>query len=573
VAHADPTHPSDASPRDASARKDFLREKVAEDAASGRFGRPIHTRFPPEPNGFLHIGHAKSICLNFGIAREFAGRCNLRFDDTNPSTEDVRYVDAIRNDVRWLGFEWDEERFASDYFERLYEIAEALVRAGKAYVDSQSEEAIREGRGTVTVPGTPSPFRDRTVEENLELLRRMRAGEFPDGAHVLRARIDMAHPNMLMRDPLLLRIRHAAHYRRGTAWCLYPLYDFAHGLSDAFERITHSLCTLEFKDNRELYDWLVREAGFERPPEQTEFARLELDYTVLSKRKLLRLVSEGRVSGWDDPRMPTIAGLRRRGVTPEAIRAFAAAIGVARSDARIELATFEHAVRDDLNLRVPRVMAVARPLKLVITNYPEDLVETLDAPLYPHDVPLTGSRPVPFSRELWIERDDFMEDPPKKFFRLAPGREVRLRYGYLVTCTGVVKDASGEVIEVHCTYDPATRGGDAPDGRRVQGTIHWVSARHALECELRLYDRLFAVADPDALPEGQDFTAALNPESLVTVRGAKIEPSVAEDPPGSRYQFERTGYFISDPVDSRPGALVFNRTVALRDSWAKVKNK
>ena len=573
MAHADPTHPSDASPRDASARKDFLREKVAEDAASGRFGRPIHTRFPPEPNGFLHIGHAKSICLNFGIAREFAGRCNLRFDDTNPSTEDVRYVDAIRNDVRWLGFEWDEERFASDYFERLYEIAEALVRAGKAYVDSQSEEAIREGRGTVTVPGTPSPFRDRTVEENLELLRRMRAGEFPDGAHVLRARIDMAHPNMLMRDPLLLRIRHAAHYRRGTAWCLYPLYDFAHGLSDAFERITHSLCTLEFKDNRELYDWLVREAGFERPPEQTEFARLELDYTVLSKRKLLRLVSEGRVSGWDDPRMPTIAGLRRRGVTPEAIRAFAAAIGVARSDARIELATFEHAVRDDLNLRVPRVMAVARPLKLVITNYPEELVETLDAPLYPHDVPLTGSRPVPFSRELWIERDDFMEDPPKKFFRLAPGREVRLRYGYLVTCTGVVKDASGEVVEVHCTYDPATRGGDAPDGRRVQGTIHWVSARHALECELRLYDRLFAVADPDALPEGQDFTAALNPESLVTVRGAKIEPSVAEDPPGSRYQFERTGYFISDPVDSRPGALVFNRTVALRDSWAKVKNK
>jgi glutaminyl-tRNA synthetase len=546
---------------------------VAADAASGRFGRPIHTRFPPEPNGFLHIGHAKSICLNFGVAREFAGLCNLRFDDTNPTTEDVRYVEVIREDVRWLGFEWDEERFASDYFERLYEIAEALVRAGKAYVDSASEEAIRAGRGTVTVPGTPSPDRDRSVEENLDLLRRMRAGEFPDGAHVLRARIDLAHPNMLMRDPLLLRIRHAAHYRRGTDWCLYPLYDFAHGLSDAFEGITHSFCTLEFKDNRELYDWLVREAGFDRPPEQTEFARLELDYTVLSKRKLLRLVSEGHVAGWDDPRMPTIAGLRRRGVTPEAIRAFAGIIGVARSDARIELATFEHAVRDDLNLRVPRVMAVARPLKLVITNYPEERVEMLDAPLYPHDVPLTGSRPVPFARELWIERDDFMEDPPKKFFRLAPGREVRLRYGYLVTCTGVVKDASGEVVEVHCTYDPATRGGDAPDGRRVQGTIHWVSARHALECELRLYDRLFAVADPDALPEGQDFTAALNPESLVTVGGAKIEPSVAEDPPGSRYQFERTGYFISDPVDSRPGALVFNRTVALRDSWAKLRNK
>jgi glutaminyl-tRNA synthetase len=573
VTHTDHSSRRDAPAPDAAARKDFLREKVAADVASGRFGRPVHTRFPPEPNGYLHIGHAKSICLNFGVAREFGGRCNLRFDDTNPTTEDLRYVEVIREDVRWLGFAWDEERFASDYFERLYEIAEALVRAGKAYVDSASEEAIREGRGTVTVPGTPSPDRDRSVEENLDLLRRMRAGEFPDGAHVLRARIDLAHPNMLMRDPLLLRIRHAAHYRRGTDWCLYPLYDFAHGLSDAFEGITHSFCTLEFKDNRELYDWLVREAGFDRPPEQTEFARLELDYTVLSKRKLLRLVSEGHVTGWDDPRMPTIAGLRRRGITPEAIRAFADTIGVARSDARIELATFEHAVRDDLNLRVPRVMAVARPLKLVITNYPEELVETLDAPLYPHDVPLTGSRPVPFSRELWIERDDFMEDPPKKFFRLAPGREVRLRYGYLVTCTGVVKDASGELVEVHCTYDSATRGGDAPDGRRVQGTIHWVSARHALDCELRLYDRLFAVADPDALPEGQDFTAALNPESLVTVGGAKVEPSVAEDPPGSRYQFERTGYFISDPVDSRPGALVFNRTVALRDSWAKLRNK
>jgi glutaminyl-tRNA synthetase len=572
VAHRDhSTHPDPPSPE--AGRRDFLREKVAADAASGRFGRPIHTRFPPEPNGFLHIGHAKSICLNFGVAREFGGLCNLRFDDTNPTTEDMRYVEAIRDDVRWLGFAWDEERFASDYFERLYEIAETLVRAGKAYVDSESEEAIREGRGTVTVPGTPSRFRDRSVEENLALLRRMRAGEFPDGAHVLRARIDMAHPNMLMRDPLLLRIRHAAHYRRGTDWCLYPLYDFAHGLSDAFEGITHSFCTLEFKDNRELYDWLVREAGFARPPEQTEFARLELDYTVLSKRKLLRLVTEGHVTGWDDPRMPTIAGLRRRGVTPEAIRAFAETIGVARSEARIELGTFEHAVRDDLNMRVPRVMAVARPLKLVITNYPDARVETLDAPLYPHDVPLTGSRPVPFSRELWIEREDFMENPPKKFFRLTPGREVRLRYGYLVTCTGVLKDADGEVVEVHATYDPATRGGDAPDGRRVQGTIHWVSARHALDCDLRLYDRLFAVPDPDALADGRDFVAALNPDSLVTVTGAKIEPSVAADPPGSRYQFERTGYFMSDPVDSRPGALVFNRTVALRDSWAKVKDR
>jgi glutaminyl-tRNA synthetase len=571
VTHTDPTTQPDASGGETT-RKDFLRERVAADVASGRFGRPVRTRFPPEPNGYLHIGHAKSICLNFGVAAEFAGRCNLRFDDTNPTTEDLRYVDAIRNDVRWLGFEWDEERFASDYFERLYQIAEGLVRAGKAYVDSQSEEAIREGRGTVTAAGTPSPYRDRPVKENLDLLGRMRAGEFPDGAHVLRARIDMAHPNMLMRDPLLLRIRHAAHYRRGTDWCVYPLYDFAHGLSDAFEGITHSFCTLEFKDNRELYDWLVREAGFERPPEQTEFARLELDYTVLSKRKLLKLVNDGQVTGWDDPRMPTLAGLRRRGVTPEAIRAFADKIGVARSDARIELATFEYAVRDDLNMRVPRVMAVTRPVKLVLTNYPADQVETFDAPLYPHDVPKTGSRPVPFSRELWIERDDFMEDAPRKFFRLTPGREVRLRYGYLVTCTGVVKDVSGEVAEVHATYDPATRGGDAPDGRRVQGTIHWVSARHALDCELRLYDRLFAVPDPDALPEGRDFISALNPQSLVTLRG-KVEPSVAAAPPGTRYQFERVGYFISDPLDSREGALVFNRTVGLRDSWAKVKDK
>ena len=571
MTHTDSTPPLDASGREA-ARKDFLREKVAADVASGRFGRPIHTRFPPEPNGFLHIGHAKSICLNFGIAAEYAGRCNLRFDDTNPTTEDIRYVDAIRNDVRWLGFEWNEERFASDYFERLYEIAEALVRAGKAYVDSQNEESIREGRGTVTAPGTPSPHRDRAVEENLDLLRRMRAGEFPDGAHVLRARIDMAHPNMLMRDPLLLRIRHAAHYRRGTDWCLYPLYDFAHGLSDAFEGITHSLCTLEFKDNRELYDWLVREAGFERPPEQTEFARLELDYTILSKRKLLKLVTDGHVKGWDDPRMPTLAGLRRRGVTPEAIRAFADKIGVARSDARIELATFEYAVRDDLNMRVPRVMAVTRPLKLVLTNYPADQVETFDAPLYPHDVPKTGSRPLPFSRELWIERDDFMEDAPKKYYRLTPGREVRLRYGYLVTCTGFGKDASGEVVEVHATYDPATRGGDAPDGRRVQGTIHWVSARHALDCELRLYDRLFAVPDPDAVPEGSDFISALNPQSLVAVP-ARSSPASRRIRPARATSSSASATSSAIPVDSREGALVFNRTVGLRDSWAKVKDK
>ncbi len=554
-------------------RTNFIRDLVLEDVETGRFGRPVTTRFPPEPNGFLHIGHVKSIVLNFGLAKEFGGRCNLRFDDTNPSTEDVKYVEAIQRDVNWLGYEWSGLFYASDYFERLYDFAERLVRAGKAYVDSQSEEQIRESRGTVTTPGSDSPFRDRSVDENLDLLRRMKAGEFPDGAHVLRAKVDMAHPNMIMRDPLLIRIRHAHHYRRGDAWCIYPLYDFAHGPSDAFEGITRSLCTLEFKDNREIYDWLVDQMGMEHPPTQIEFARLELDYTVLSKRKLLRLVSEGVVSGWDDPRMPTVAGMRRRGVTPEGLRNFAEAVGVARKPARTELATFEHHVRDDLNMRVPRVLCVVNPLKVVITNYPADQVEELDASYYPHDVPLTGSRKVPFSRELYIDREDFMEDPPKKFFRLALGREVRLRYGYFITCTDVVKDAAGHVVELHCTYDPATRGGDSPDGRKVQGTIHWVSARHALNCEVRLYDKLFTVPDPDAVPDGQDFLSMLNPESLVVVRGAKIEPSVAKDPAGTRYQFERTGYFVSDIVDCKPGALVFNRTVTLRDSWAKVKNR
>ena len=551
---------------------DFIREMVAADAASNRFGRPICTRFPPEPNGFPHIGHAKSICLNFGIAREFGGKVNLRFDDTNPSTEDIKYVEAIKRDIQWLGFQWDNEFYASDYFEKLYEFAERLVRKGKAYVDSESEEEIRAHRGTVNTPGTPSPYRDRTVDENLDLLARMKAGEFPDGAHVLRAKIDLAHPNMIMRDPLLLRIRHAHHYRRGDAWCIYPLYDFAHGLSDALEGITHSLCTLEFKDNRDIYDWLVREAGFERPPEQTEFARLVLDYTVMSKRKLLRLVNERHVSGWDDPRMHTLSGIRRRGVTPEAIRDFCETVGVARNDARTELAAYEHAVRNDLNMRVPRVLCVVHPLKVVITNYPDDQVDQLDASYYPHDVPLTGSRILPFSRELYIERDDFLEDPPKKFFRLAPGREVRLRYGYFITCTEVVKDAERNITELRCTYDPATRGGDAPDGRKVQGTIHWVSARHALDCELRLYDRLFTVPDPDGVPEGDDFTSVLNPAALVVVTGAKVEPSVQADPAGTRYQFERTGYFVSDSEDSTPDALVFNRTVTLRDSWAKQKN-
>jgi len=554
---------------DTSARRNnFIRELVVEDVETNRFGRPLTTRFPPEPNGFLHIGHAKSICLNFGLARDFKGKVNLRFDDTNPATEDIKYVEAIKDDVRWLGFEWNEEHYASDYFEQLYEIAERLVSKGKAYVDSQNEEQIREGRGTVIAPGTPSPYRDRSVEENLDLLRRMRAGEFPDGAHVLRARIDMAHPNMIMRDPLLLRIRHAHHYRRGDAWCIYPLYDFAHGLSDAIEGITRSLCTLEFKDSRDIYDWLVREAGFENPPIQIEFARLEIDYTVLSKRKLLRLVTEGLVAGWDDPRMPTLAGLRRRGVTPEAIRNFADTIGVARKPARVELPTFEHAVRDDLNMRVPRVMTVLKPLRIVLTNYPEDEVEELDAPYYPHDVPLEGSRKVPFSREIYIERDDFMEDPPKKFFRLAPGREVRLRYAYLITCQSAVKNDAGEIVELQCTYDPATRGGDAPDGRRVQGTIHWVSAARGVDAEVRLYDKLFSVPDPEA--DDADFTTSLNAESLVVVEGAKVEPSVVVDPIGSRYQFERTGYFVKDP-DSAPDRPVFNRTVTLRDSWAKMK--
>lgn len=556
---------------EAQPRNNFIRELVATDVATNRFGRPVATRFPPEPNGYLHIGHAKTICLNFGLAQEFGGRCNLRFDDTNPFTEDMEYVEAIRHDVRWLGFEWSEERYASDYFDTLYEVAERLVRDGVAYVDSQDEEAIRENRGTVTEPGTPSPYRKRSVDENLDLLRRMKAGEFADGAHVLRAKIDMAHPNMIMRDPLLLRIRHVSHYRLGDAWCIYPLYDFAHGLSDAIEGITRSLCTLEFKDNRDIYDWLVHAAGYEHPPLQVEFARLELDYTILSKRKLLRLVNEGQVTGWDDPRMPTIAGLRRRGVTPEAIRTFADTIGVARKPARVELATFEHAVRNDLNMRVPRVMCVVNPLKVVLTNYPEGQVEELEASYYPHDVPLTGSRVVPFSRELWIEREDFLENPPKKFFRLAPGREVRLRYGYLITCHAVVKDDRGEIVELRCTYDPATRGGDAPDGRKVQGTIHWVSAARGVDCEVRLYDKLFTVPDPEAGGSDVDFTTYVNPESLVVVQDAKVEPSVLSDPPESRYQFERVGYFVHDGSDSTSARPVFNRTVTLRDSWAKVR--
>lgn len=563
---SDTPAPDSARPA-ASPRRDFIREMVADDVAAGRFNRAPTTRFPPEPNGFLHMGHAKSICLNFGIAQEFGGTCNLRFDDTNPFTEDAKYVESIKRDVQWLGFQWDGEYYASDYFEQLYDFAERLVSKGRAYVDSQNEEEIRAGRGTVTSAGVAGPYRSRSVAENLDLLRRMRAGEFTDGAHVLRAKANLAHPNMIMRDPLLMRIRHAHHYRRGNDWCLYPLYDFAHGLSDAIEGITRSLCTLEFKDNREIYDWLVHELGFENPPRQTEFARLELDYTVLSKRKLLRLVNEGHVSGWDDPRMPTIAGLRRRGVRPEAIRAFCDVIGVARKDARVEIATFEHAIRDDLNTIVPRVLCVLQPLKVVLTNYPEGQVEQMEAASYPPDNARNETRLVPFTRELFVDRDDFMEDPPKKFFRLAPGKEVRLRFGYLITCQEVVKDDAGDVIELRCTYDPATRSGNAPDGRKVQGTIHWVSATESLPCEVRLYDRLFSQADPDAVPEGSDFISALNPESLVVMHG-RIEPSVANEAVGTRYQFERTGYFMSDE-SSTAASLVFNRIVSLRDSWAK----
>jgi glutaminyl-tRNA synthetase len=561
---------------DKPASVDFIRAKVTRDLKAGKYSRPIMTRFPPEPNGFLHIGHAKSIVLNFGIAAEHeGGKCNLRFDDTNPITEEEKYAVAIREDVNWLGFDWEGRLYyASDYFEQFFEFAVKLVKDGRAYVDSLNEEEIREYRGTVTEPGRESPYRNRSVAENLDLLERMRAGEFPDGTHVLRAKVDMAAANMLMRDPLLYRIRHATHYRRGDAWCIYPMYDYAHCLEDAIEGVTHSLCTLEFKDNRALYDWVLENLGFEEPPEQTEFARLNLDYTVLSKRKLVRLVKEGHVQGWDDPRMPTVAGLRRRGVTPAAIRSFCEMIGVAKVDSRVDIGKLEYAIRDDLNRTVPRVMSVLRPLKVVLVNFPEDETEWLDAPLYPHDVPKEGSRKVPFTRELFIERDDFLEDPPKKFFRLAPGREVRLRYAYYIKCVEVIKDpATGEVAELHCTYDPDTKGGGAPDGRKVKGTLHWVSIPHAIRAEVRLYDRLFTVPDPDDVPDGGDFTDVLNPESVVTLTGAYVEPSVGEDPPGTRYQFERQGYFVSDSLDSSAQRLVFNRTVALRDTWAKISDR
>ena len=550
---------------------DFIRAIVAEDVASGKHHGRVATRFPPEPNGYLHIGHAKSICLNFGVAEEYRGTCNLRFDDTNPTKEDVEYVDAIKEDVAWLGFTWNAERYASDYFEQLYEYARILIRKRLAYVDSLSAEETREYRGTLTEPGRNSPYRDRPPQENLDLFERMRAGAFADGAHVLRAKIDMSSPNLNMRDPTLYRIRHATHHRTGDDWCIYPMYDFAHPLSDAIERITHSLCTLEFEDHRPLYDWLVDNVIEGDKPRQYEFARLNLNYTVTSKRKLLQLVEQRFVSGWDDPRMPTIAGLRRRGYTPESIRDFCTRVGVAKKENVIDVAQLEHAIREDLNRRAPRVMTVLRPLKVVITNYPPDRVEYVDVINNPEDAS-AGTRQVPFSRELFIERDDFMESPPKKFFRLSPGKEVRLRCAYFITCTDVIKDDRGEIVELRCTYDPATRGGDSPDGRRVKATLHWVSASHAIPVEVRLYDRLFAAEDPGKATEGQTFLDNLNPNSLEILRGCLAEPSVTGLASGTRLQFERLGYFCVDP-DSTPDELVFNRTVSLRDTWAKIAQR
>jgi len=561
--------PGAPKPGEGGASIDFIRQIVAEDLAAGKHHGRVATRFPPEPNGYLHIGHAKAICLNFGIARERGGICNLRFDDTNPAKEDIEYVDAIREDVAWLGFRWDAELYASDYFERLYQFAVELIKQGKAYVDSLSADEVRAYRGTLTEPGKNSPYRDRSVEENLDLFARMRADEFPDGAHVLRAKIDMASPNFNLRDPTLYRIRHAAHHRTGDTWCIYPMYDYAHPLSDALEGITHSICTLEYEDHRSLYDWLVDNLIEGDKPHQYEFARLNLNYTVMSKRKLLQLVQQGHVSGWNDPRMPTVSGLRRRGYTPESVRDFCARIGVAKKENVIDMAQLEHSVREDLNLRAPRVMTVLRPLKVVITNYPDGQVEELDVINNPEDAS-AGTRKVPFSRELYIERDDFMEDPPKKFFRLSPGKEARLRCAYFITCTGVVKDDRGGIVELHCTYDPATRGGDAPDGRRVKATMHWVSAAHALPVEVRLYDRLFSVENPESAGEGKTFLDYLNPSSLEVLAGAQAEPSLASAGAGTRVQFERLGYFCVDP-DSTPGALVFNRTVSLRDAWVKIQ--
>lgn len=550
---------------------DFIRAIIQEDNRTGKHNGRVNTRFPPEPNGYLHIGHAKSICLNFGIAREFNGLCNLRFDDTNPCKEEVEYVDSIMEDVRWLGFDWDDRLYyASDYFEQIYQWAVQLIKAGKAYVCDLSGDQVRETRGTLTAPGTNSPYRDRSIEENLDLFERMRAGEFPDGSKSLRAKIDMSSPNLNMRDPVMYRILRATHHRTGDKWCIYPTYDFTHGQSDSIERITHSICTLEFENHRPLYDWYIRELGI-FAPQQIEFARLNLTYTVMSKRFLLQLVKDGFVNGWDDPRMPTLCGVRRRGYTPEALRDFCATIGVSKVDSTVDIALLEHCLRTDLNKRANRVMGVLRPLRLIVDNYPEGQVEEMEAINNPEDATM-GTRKVPFSRELYIEQDDFREVPPKKYHRLAPGQEVRLRYAYLVRCTSVVKDpTTGEVTEVHCTYDPATRGGNTPDGRKVKGTIHWVSAPQALPIEARLYERLFIKPNPYDVPEGVDFKTNLNPNSLERV-SAFVEPSVKDAAPGARFQFERLGYFCVDP-DSTPEKPVFNRTVSLVDTWAKIEKK
>ena len=556
---------------DTTSPSHFIRDIVAEDRRQNKNDGRVATRFPPEPNGYLHIGHAKSICLNFGLAAENNGVCHLRFDDTNPTKEDVEYVESIQEDVRWLGFDWHDKLFyASDYFEQLYQYAVQLIKAGKAYVCSLSPDEMREYRGTLTEPGKDSPYRMRSVAENLDLFERMRAGEFPEGAHTLRAKIDMASGNLNMRDPVMFRILHASHHRTGDKWCIYPMYDYAHCVSDAIEGITHSICTLEFEDHRPLYDWFLDALQTPCHPQQIEFARLNLSYTLMSKRKLLQLVNQRHVSNWDDPRMPTISGLRRRGYTPESIRAFCERIGVAKRDSVVDIALLEHCLREDLNKRAPRVMAVLRPLRVVIDNYPTGQVEEMEAVNNPED-PSMGTRQVPFSRVLYIEHEDFREDPPRQFFRLAPGREVRLRYAYYITCTGVVKDErTGEVVELRCTYDPATRGGWAPDGRQVRSTIHWVSAAHAIPAQVRLYDHLFLNPDPGADEDGGDLAKSLNPKSLEVLRGCQLEPSLAGATPGSRYQFERQGYFCVD-LDTRPGALVFNRTVTLRDTWARIE--
>jgi glutaminyl-tRNA synthetase len=561
----DPNPPAEPRP------SNFIRDAMIEDLKTKKYGDAvIQTRFPPEPNGYLHIGHAKAICLDFGLADEFGGKTNLRFDDTNPEKEEQEYVDSIMKDVRWLGFEWERLCYASDYFDQLYEWALKLTKDGKAYVDDLSADEIRQHRGTLTEPGKASPYRNRSADENLDLFKRMRKGEFPDGSRVLRAKIDMASPNLNMRDPVLYRILHAEHHRTGNKWCIYPMYDYAHGQSDSIERVTHSMCTLEFEDHRPLYNWFIQQLGI-FPSQQYEFDRLSLTYTLLSKRKLLKLVQEKLVHGWDDPRMPTLSGIRRRGYTPEAIRNFAGAIGVSKTNGTLELAMLEHFVREDLNKRAPRVMAVLRPLKVVIDNYPDGQSEEVEAINNPEDES-AGKRKVPFSKVLYIEQDDFREEPPKKYYRLSPGTEVRLRYGYFITAESVVKNEKGEVVEVHCTYDPATRGGNAPDGRKVKSTIHWVSAAHAIVAEVRIYDKLFTKEDPNQAGEGQEFTANLNPESLEVISNAKLEPSLASAPVESRYQFERLGYFCVDP-DSNPGKPVFNRTVALKDTWAKIEKR